>query len=250
MKHSHPPSHGPFIYLFICSSIASSPLSSPHSHGVRLRIVHELVRGTLALHMHRPVGRKDEIQVLERLGHPEALHLVHKTTAILLGDIGQLSVGVVYAAQLPDLLERGPRHVLVLFVAREPVRVVDGFHGFGPQDVVGRCVVEASLFVKLGLVRRRRPVVGVAGRKACVYPVEALWADAGCLLDVRLIVGVGDFEAELLVFLFAENDAAQDEVAASKAGHCVLGLRVSGLGDLLFNFVVTQQEKCIDGEEG
>lgn len=59
--------------------------------------------------------------------------------------------------------------------------------------------------------------VRVVGEGA-VDPAEAFGADTrGCLL-VGLVAGFGEFEAEVGVFMLAEGDASEYEVAAAEAG--------------------------------
>lgn len=77
---------------------------------------------------------EDEVEILQRLGQPETLHAVallgHRKPHVVHGGVGDGRLrGRV------DALEHGPRRVLQLLVARDPVEYEDGLDGLGAKNV-------------------------------------------------------------------------------------------------------------------
>ena len=76
--------------------------------------------------------RKDEIKVLERLGHPKALHAIFlgRCSPIHGRDVGNGAVRDIRARGADDGLEHAPALFLPGWVAGDAVHVPDGFYCF------------------------------------------------------------------------------------------------------------------------
>lgn len=195
------------------SSYISFPFlhHSSHMHRVSLSVVHILVLAP-DLDLDVTLFRKDEVQILERLCKPEALHVVKVAAAIRLGNVAHASIGGTSLGYFLHVPKGFPCHILVLAIAGDTVSVVYALDGLGTQDVRGRGDPETGLVVEPGLVGGRLLAVGLGG----VDPAEALGANAGGCLLVGLVVGVGELDTVVNVLLLVEEDTAKDEVAASK----------------------------------
>lgn len=157
--------------------------------------------------------RKDQEQVLERLGEPEALLQVNLGTAAGRHDVGEAAEAAGRAGRGVDGGEGVPRPAPVAGLARQHVTVVEALDGLGPQFVgrVGR--VEAGGSEEGHLL----------GRHAGGIPRPALGRDAGrrgrvrvCATGRQLQTGGADFRP-------AQRRAAQRQVTAGEAREVALG---------------------------
>ena len=178
---------------------------------VSLRVIHKRILAP-RLDLDFTLLRKNQVQILERLSKPEALHVIKVAAAISLGNVAHAGVGGPSLGYFLHVAKGLPCHVLVLAVAGDAVGVVQALHGLGAQDVRGRGGPEAGLVVELGLVGGRLLAVGLGG----VDPAEALGANAGGCLLVGLVVRVGELDAVVDVLLLVEEDTAEDEVSTSE----------------------------------
>lgn len=180
----------------------------------------------ITLHLILGIFRKEQIQVLQRLGKPKALHFVDTLHLVLiivglrLHHVPQPSeppLDAVHALQRP---ERLPRPLLPLRVARGPVRVVQALDGLGPEDELRVGRPEAAGTVEEEPLCRRRPVGRLLGELlVLVLPAERLGADAAGGLAVDFVVRLCQLEAEVDKGLVLQEEAAEDEGAAADACH-------------------------------
>ena len=190
--------------------------ASTDAIGLSLGSVHPLASINVNLQV---LILKQEPQVLQGLGEPEALHLVEETT-VDNGHIAHARVSRPGAGVLDDVLKGLPGHVLVLGVAGDAEGVVERLDGFRAQDVSGGGGPEASLLVELGIVTLGLGVELIVDGMLGGDPSEALRADAGDRI-VCLVVGVSELDSEVNVLLLIEENAAEDEVATSETAHYV-----------------------------
>lgn len=114
------------------AAAAADPLSLPllsrrPLKRMRLGIQHPLIQTD-------DVGlREEQVVVLERLGEPEALHLVLQA-GLGLRDVVDGAVGKLGAGGLDGGLEHAPALVHPFGVAGDAVHVPYGFYGFGAGD--------------------------------------------------------------------------------------------------------------------
>ena len=183
-----------------------------------LSIKHKLV-GVIGLDLPIGVVGLDEVAVLEHLGEPEALLEVLVAAAVGRVDVVDGAVAASDAARLVDSEEGVPGPFLVLCVARGPVGVVVALDDLGPEHVVGVVDPEPRRFVELGLVGRRRAVVGRVGREPVVLPPERLGPDTRGRRRVRVVARHRELDAEVDVLLLVEREAAQDDFSSVEASH-------------------------------
>jgi hypothetical protein len=103
---------------------------------------------------------------------------------------------------------RWKTYVLVLPIASGAIRVVKRFQDLRTQDVVAARDVKSRALIELCLV------LGHFAR----IPAKALRPNAGQSLVVSVLATGDKLEAEIDVLLLLQNEAAEDEVAAVKAG--------------------------------
>lgn len=162
----------------------------------------------------------DEVAIFEDLGEPETLLEVGLVAAAGGVNVVDGAEADPRACRFVYSHERIPGPVLVLGVARRPVRVIKPLDHLGTQDVAASRNPEPGLGVEVGPLRRRRLVVGRVDRQLAVLPPEHFWPDLRLRKLVRLVAAVHELEAVVNVVLVVEREAAQDETATIKACHC------------------------------
>ena len=91
---------------------------------MRLRVKHPLVQADLVRR------REQQVKVLERLGQPEALHVVRERGLPGRGDVVDGAVAGRHRRRRDDGLEHAPPLLLPRRVARDAVHVPDGLYCF------------------------------------------------------------------------------------------------------------------------
>lgn len=180
-------------------------------------IEHVLVR-PVRLDLHIRVISKYEIQILERFCQKETLLKVVKAAAVSFGDVAKAGEAASRPAFLINAVESLPGQVLVLLITSNAIGVVNTLHGFRAQHIAGASSPKPSLFIKVGLVSRRRGIRST-DRLVAVYPVEHFRPNATCSLVIGLEMRFCQFDTKLGILILFEKDSGQDKIAAGKAGH-------------------------------
>ena len=104
--------------------------------------------------VHRVARRVEQVEILERLGKEETLHLIF----LLFGaDVRKRSVGDRRAAPADQRIKIILAHVQIDGVAGQVVQVVCGFDDLRPQRVAGIRCREADVVESVGLDAVERP---------------------------------------------------------------------------------------------
>lgn len=82
---------------------------------------------------------EDEVEVLQRLGHPEGLLRV-VLEAFWIRNVAEGGIRILGLCQLRDGFKHAPGVVLVIGVARHAVKIEDGFDCFGSGVLVSRSI--------------------------------------------------------------------------------------------------------------